>query len=278
MRLDRTISLLLASITRRYTNGKIPILMYHSVSPVVKSMKHPYFCTEITPGTFELHLNYLAENGYTVKPLSELANMTDKTGRAGSRNVIITFDDGYQDFFEYALPLLKKYKMPATMFIPAGLIDKGDCELEGRRLMSWEQIRECCKQGIEIGSHSHTHRVLVDLSSDDLAAELCNSKVLLEEKLNTEITSFAYPYKFPEENKRFVMQLCKMLEMNGYKFGVTTRIGLFKYGNCTLQMKRLPVNEFDDILLYRAKLNGNYNWMYALQYILKMFRSVINSN
>lgn len=233
-------------------------------------MQHPYFCTEIAPATFEQHLKYLAENGYTAKTLSEFADMNN---RAGHKNVVITFDDGYQDFYNYALPLLNRYKMPATVFVPAGLIDKGRCELEGKRLMSWEQIRECSNQGIEIGSHSNTHTLLVNIDRNDLAHELSESKKEIENQLGHQINSFAYPYRFPEENRPFVNLLCSLLEKNGYTFGVTTRIGTAKPGHNPLQLKRLPVNEFDDTALFRAKLDGAYDWVYTLQYSIKVIRS-----
>ncbi len=275
MRLDRTISLLLRSILRVNNGKKIPILMYHSVTPQIKHRGHPYFCTEITPATFEKHLEFLKSNNYCAIKLSELSSFHFENPI--QKPVIITFDDGYRDFYEHALPILEKYQMPATVFVPSGLIDK-EGVLEGKPLMTWEQIRESIVHNIEIGSHSHTHRKLVDLSEIELAQELSISKQEIETRTQKKIQSFAYPYRFPEENKYFVNQLCCLLEKCEYKFGVTTRVGTLVKGYDSLIMKRLPVNKFDDSKLFAAKLAGSYDWLNTVQYVTKVFRYRITAD
>lgn len=275
MRIDRTLSLLLLPFFRIFSKKQIPILMYHSVSPQVNHSGHPYFCTEITPQIFENHLKYLNQNGYIIKRLSELPELVCNTSTKNKKQVIITFDDGYRDFFQYALPLLQKYDAPATVFIPPGLIEKGDSLLEDKPLMNWDQINQCFKAGIEIGSHSLTHGVLVELESSELKKEISESKIELENRLQTEITSFAYPYKFPEEKKKFTKDLYQLLKMNNYRTCVTTRIGCVTPGDSFFNLKRIPVNEFDDDLFFRAKLSGTYNWLYYLQYATKLTKGTL---
>ena len=277
MRLDRTLSLLFAALPWKADKNKIPILMYHSVTPFIGHTGHPYFCTEITPSTFDKQLKFLHENGFAVKRLSELPALAKNVNNSNQKYVIITFDDGYRDFYEYALPILKKYNMPATVFIPSGLVDKGDRTLEGKPLMSWKQIRECSRNGIEIGSHSLTHGLLVQLSKDELAKEVGESKREIESALQTEICSFSYPYKFPEENKAFVALLCGIMQDTGYKIGVTTRIGTVSANDDYMLLKRLPVNEFDDSEFFKTKLSGAYNWLYTFQFALKRIRSKISN-
>lgn len=272
MRFDRTISLLISMLTKKYYERHyIPILMYHSVSLTVKISNHPYFCTAITPRRFEEHLKLLQKLGYSIKKLDELTSVIPEFEQ-DKKVAVITFDDGYHDFYEYALPLLRKYNIPASVFIPAGLVNMQEPIFDGKRLMDWEQIKECYMNGNEIGSHSMSHRKLVTINKSELKFEILKSKEKIESILFNPISSFSYPYKFPEENHDFTKLYCELLMQAGYTNGVTTRIGCAKKDDDFLLLKRIPVNEYDDEKLFKAKLQGGYDWLYTLQFYFKRIR------
>lgn len=272
MRPDRALSLFFFRICGVGNFKKIPILMYHSVTETITQKVHPYYCTEISPETFYCQLEILKKKGFSVVPLSELPRI--QKNHDNKKYVVITFDDGYEDFFKNAYPILKTFNMPATVFIPAEMIDKGK-SLDGKRLMSWDQIRECSTGSIEFGSHSLIHGKLIDMHRDQIRNELAVSKELIEKQLGTKINSFSFPYRFPEENPDFVVFLIKLLDSCGYSIAVTTIIGRVSNTDHHLLLKRLPVNEYDDEEFFMAKLAGAYDWLHSLQHLIKKARLLL---
>ncbi len=275
MRLDRMLCLTAGKYLRPASKIRIPILMYHSVSEEQKPVKHPYFSTTVTTAVFKAHLNFLKEHNYKIINLNQISGYL-KQDVNEQKLAVITFDDGYRDFYENAFPLLQEFGFTATVFVPSGIIsENGISMLEGQVLMNWQQIRECQANNIEVGSHSLTHGVLVNGTRQSLETELKESKKILEQKLNTSITSFAYPYCFPAENKEFVLLLKEILLDSDYKTGVTTSIGLATEKSDNLILSRIPVNDFDDLQLFSAKLNGYYDFLYLLQILFKKIKNII---
>lgn len=276
MRLDRFLCLTIGRFLRTAGKIRIPILMYHSISEKQKFVKHPYFSTTTSPSVFNVHLDYLSQHHYKVIKLSQIPEYLNQTNSV-QKVAAITFDDGYMNFYENALPLLKKNDFSATMYVPSGLIDeKENRVLEDLLLMNWNQLRECLANNIEIGSHSLTHGVLVNKSRLSLEKELKNSKEILEQKLDAGISTFAYPYRFPAENSAFIEQLKAILQGVGYKTGVTTNIGLAtKKSNCLI-LSRIPANEYDDLQLFAAKLNGYYDFLSIPQILFKKLKNKVH--
>ncbi len=268
MRIDRVATLALHKIPFR-SPCKLPILMYHSVTPKLSYSGHPYLCIEICPETFEKHLQYLVNNDYRAIHLRELLEVKKKLPE---KCVAITFDDGYSDFYDHALPLLEKYNIKATVTIPAGLIGKENCSLNNKKLLNWDQIRESRKRGIEFGSHSLSHPSLSNCSKKDLEYEIGFSKQLIEQQLGENTYVFSHPYRFPEEKKLFVKQFVQLLIQYGYLVNLTTRIGRVSKNDDLMLLKRLPINEYDDEPLFKAKLEGAYDWLYNFQYVNKILK------
>ena len=113
----------------------------------------------------------------------------------------VTFDDGYLDNFENAIPILKELNLPATFFVSTGLIgtDKGlphDLEKLGKAVpvMNWEQLAEMHTAGFEIGAHTVNHINCANIELEKVKEELQESKQTIELKLNTRKVAFAYPY------------------------------------------------------------------------------------
>jgi peptidoglycan/xylan/chitin deacetylase (PgdA/CDA1 family) len=293
MRLDRLLTLhffgSVIGTSRQASDLKIPILMYHSIARDVEDNVHPYYRTVTTPETFKMHLEFLNQAGYEVLTLSEavrllqgvsdqvihpplMASELRKSTDSLRRPVVITFDDGFQDFYTTAFPILERFGFKATVFLSSGFIDK--TFLNGRECLRGGEIRELAEKGIEFGSHTINHPQLKRLSNDEIVHELAGSKASIEDITGSKVSLFSYPYSFPEEDVAFVRKLGDLLIEQGYSAGVTTIIGLSRGGDTPLFLRRLPMNDCDDGLFLRAKLNGDYDWLQKGQLAYKRLRAM----
>jgi len=273
-RLDRAVTLGLIRPVRevfsRQAQNRIPILMYHSIQDGA-SDRRPYFDINTSPDRFAQQMKFLREQGYRTVHLEEAWKLL-AADRWDSRYVVITFDDGYRDFLTAAYPIMAEFGHTAALFIPSGLIQDERAHFQQRECLTWREIRELHTNGIEIGSHSVTHRELKFLRTSELEAEVSNSKQTIENKIGHSIRSFSYPYAFPESEAVFSQTLRELLEKHGYQNGVTTIIGSSSRDSDRFLLPRLPVNSWDDVPLFRAKLEGHYDWLHAAQYLAKKVR------
>ena len=212
-------------------HDKIPILMYHSVDEEYKVSK-----IRIRPERFENDLIYMKENGYTAISFDDLIKYKEKKKLLPKKPVIITFDDGYLNNYEYAYPLLKKHKMKATMFLIANRVGVKGYYGEARyTYLDWEEAREMEASGlVDINPHSF------DLHNSDKTKEHGKGvgraegegkkdyykrlkedvekidKIFLKE-LDKKPVVYAYPYGIYTDTSE------KVLKENGYKVTLTTR-------------------------------------------------------
>ena len=268
-RLDRILTLyLFRYITKKKTPSgekRIPILMYHSISDE-KEKTHPYYQVNTSPAVFEMHIRYLHENNYKVIDLKDLEKCFNTDDQ--SKFVVITFDDGFRDFFTNAFPLLAKYRFTATVFLPTGLINNERSSFKGKECMTWDEVRQLSRNGIIFGSHTVNHPQLKKLSKEEIKHEIKSSKEQIENEIGKAVESFSYPFAFPED-KEFGINLKANLEKSGYVNGVSTIIGTANKGHNKYFYPRLPANADDDIAFFEAKLQGAYNWVSKPQTIFK---------
>jgi len=272
LRLDRSITLHSGSALGSWLTPPggvpIPILMYHSISDRRESQAHPYFRTTTSPATFEEQVRFLRENGFTWVSMGKMAEYFQNPGVVG-KAVGITFDDGFKDFYTEAFPILQKYGYGATVYLPTAYVED---RFMGMDCLSWSEVRELLQHGIEIGSHTRTHPVLHILKEQDLWVEVSDSKRDVEEGTGEKVSLFSYPYAFPQEDQKFTCRLSAILEECGYVWGVTTRIGRADSGQNRLFLKRIPINEDDDLELLQAKLQGAYDWVFRIQQMYRRFK------
>jgi peptidoglycan/xylan/chitin deacetylase (PgdA/CDA1 family) len=183
-------------------NG-VPTLMYHSIGGSDR--------LAVRPDVFAENLAYLREHRFTPISLTVLARWVDERARGRAeirlpdRPVLITFDDGYGDAHEHALPILSRYGFPAAVFVTTGWLRGPGTRAVNRppgRMLTWTQVRELAEHGIEIGAHSHSHAQLDQLSDADLRDELSRSRGLLEDRLGRSVTTMAYPYGYSSARVR----------------------------------------------------------------------------
>jgi peptidoglycan/xylan/chitin deacetylase (PgdA/CDA1 family) len=282
-RLDQLASLCgfahIAAILRPFQAPRIPILMYHSVTAGYDAQRaHPYYNIDISPKRFAEQMDFLSDNAYKVISLADLIGLNATAAAAPERCVVLTFDDLYQNNYSVAYPVLKAHGFTATLFAPTGFIalPGGRRHLNGRPCMNWAEVEEMHRHGFEFGSHTVDHIILHTADCAEIVRQLQRSKRQLEDKLGREVTSFSYPYAFPEADPRFVAGLGDMLAEAGYTRGVTTTIGRVRPRDARLFMKRLPINEGDHTDFFRAKLEGAYDWMHAIQYATKLGKRILH--
>ena len=166
---------------------RVPILTYHYIGysdPKDTGREG----LSVKPDVFDEQLGYLAKNGYTPISLDTAFAALKGNGGLPAKPIILTFDDGYIDFYVNAYPILKKYNFHATSFIPTGLMGQS-------YYLKWEQIKEMDGSGlISFQSHSVTHANLTEISLDKLRWELSESKKMLENSLGKPVNFIAYPY------------------------------------------------------------------------------------
>jgi peptidoglycan/xylan/chitin deacetylase (PgdA/CDA1 family) len=275
-RLDRLATLYLTSPCSRLLSQRepaIPILMYHSIADDEQSETHPYYRTSTSPAVFASHLKQLHEEGYTTCTLGQAIQHLQAATQTTAKLAVITFDDGYHDFYRHALSPLSQYGFTATMFLPTAYIGESPASFKGKNCLTWREVRELKRHGIEFGSHTVTHPQLRGLSLAAINEEVVSSKGVIEEKLGAAVESFAYPFAFPQTDRAFTRALRDLLERAGYRNGVCTVVGRAKRQSDRLFLERLPINSFDDNALFRAKLAGAYDWVGNSQHLFKLIKS-----
>lgn len=165
------------------------VLMYHSIA------ENKEFFT-VTPLAFEMQMKYLREHSFNVIDLNLFAKIIKEKKDFPPKTIVVTFDDGYEDNYINALPILKKYNIPATVFISTSYINKNINARKGTVLrgMKEEQIKELFKSGIiEVGSHSNEHVKLKKLNNEKINMELSVSSNTLYNIMGQRPVFLAYP-------------------------------------------------------------------------------------
>lgn len=271
-RLDRVTTLYfglpITKIVGPKSGTRVPILMYHSISENLFGKSHPYSHINTSPEIFLQQMRCLRQVGYRAIDLSELMNAFEN-GIDLAKTVVITFDDGYQDFLTDAMPVLKQYGFMATVFLATGRIQQTSLRLEGVDYLTWREVRELHREGIRFGSHTVTHPDLRCMGPEQIEYELAYSKEVIEQEVGAPVNSFAYPFPFPEEDANFTRLLLDELENQGFENGVTTILGRASLKHNRFFLPRLPVNSWDDQSFFRAKLEGGYDWLHWPQWFNK---------
>jgi len=161
----------------------VPILVYHHVVP--GHSPGPLFAT---PEGFEDQLKYLKDNGYQAISFHDLADSVEYGAALPDHPVILTFDDGWENQYAYAFPLLQKYGFTATFFVVTSYLDH-------QNFMTLDQLRTMLAAGMTIGDHTRSHPPLPSIGSGQrLGDEIAGSKAWLEQQLGIVVDAFAYPY------------------------------------------------------------------------------------
>ena len=231
----------------------VPILLYHSIAERVAK---GYKIWALSPEMFDMHIRHLRNRGYTPLTISQLVARMDEPDEFMPKNpVVITFDDGLDDFYENALPVLKRYKFRATLFITTGYVGRTSKWLAGegeggRPMLNWEKVREIDNCGIECGSHSLTHPQLDVIRNENARREISQSKQILENHLGKPVESFAYPHGYHSADiKQMVVQA-------GYSSACAVMHAMSCTGDDRFALARINICSDTDVQTLDNLLNG----------------------
>ncbi len=196
---------------------KIPIFIYHSIRPIDPNDSSAVKTYEISPELFEEQLKYLRDNGYTTVSLDDVVDDI-KIHSTGSvkKPVVLTFDDGWENQYKYAFPLLKKYHMTGTFYVYTNPISKVD------HWLTWDQLKEMQAAGMTIEDHTLSHPLFKHTSTDQIKTEVTQSKKILEQHLGTHVDHFASPYGYWTES------IADIVRGAGYATYRTTYKGVYQ--------------------------------------------------
>jgi len=275
VRFDRLASLYLghplARALDKMREASVSILMYHGIGKCACNWS-PYYETHTSPEVFRRQMEDLRERGYRAVDLPTALESLSSNSR--NKYIVITFDDGLYDFYSAAYPILREHKFTATVFLVTDFVAGESTGHRKNKYMNWEEVRELHAQGIRFGSHTKSHPQLRLLSPRDVDEEIGSSKKVIEDQIGSAVTSFSYPFAFPEVHGEFRKRLTASLESHGYLNGVTTIIGRASRSRERYFLPRLPVNSFDDPALFEAKLEGGYDWLQGPQYLVKLAKKI----
>ena len=216
-----------------------PVLTFHDIDD-----KLDFTITRVTPSAFARIIDFLKVSGYTGTSVSGAI-------KAGERSIMLTFDDGWQGFMKHAYPILKQAGFSATLFVVSGYAGKPGRWDYGRtkQHLSWQDIRELSDNGIEIGSHSHSHVDLRPLKQSKLELEISGSKKIIEDMTGRQVKYFSYPYG------RFNDRLIEAVADAGYARGFAQSIGKGMFA-----CPRQPVYIYDTPYSIQLKIARN-SWL-----------------
>jgi peptidoglycan/xylan/chitin deacetylase (PgdA/CDA1 family) len=166
---------------------RVPILVYHSVMPHHPGQTAEQRVLDVGDSVFVAQMRYLVDGGYHVVSFAALVDALEGRDTLPKRAVVITFDDGWENQFSHAFPILRRFGLTATFFVFTTPIGKDG------KLMTWEQLRELQAAGMTIGSHTRTHPVLPDYHAA-LHNEVAMSRADIKEHLGRAPDFFAYPF------------------------------------------------------------------------------------
>ena len=240
--------------------------MYHRVlaeEPEKESRWH-----YVTVPEFKKQMNLIDRLGYTPITFSDYQLFVEGKLTLPSKPIIITFDDGYLDTLENAIPVLLELNMRAVIFV------MGDRELKSARwdelndfdtcpLMSDEQIRAVQKMGFEIGAHSLDHFPLTGLPEKQILHEVTKSKEAIENVLEQPIQTFSYPYGSVDERVE------KIVSDSGFLFACGVYSGSAKFSQSMMDFRRLAINHDTSMLKFLFTLLLPYQYIEWLYFRLK---------
>lgn len=228
--------------------SKLPILMYHNVvEDEAKSLN-----LSISVSKLESQFKFLHDNHYTTFHFKDLENLKELP----PKSIVITFDDVTECQLIYAVPLLKKYQLKASFFIPFSFVGNFDYWIEGKeKIMSVEQLKGLDTSLIELGYHSFEHKRYSSLSKEELEIDFTKSNnFIIENQLNIKPV-LAYPFgNYSKKDTEFAV-FENIMRENGIKYGlrIGNRVNNFPFKNNYL-VKRIDIKGEDSLFKFRLKL------------------------
>lgn len=249
----KLIAVLFLLMTTQISHAAV-ILQYHHISDDTPAS------TSISPLQFEAHLQYLADNNFTVVPLSELMNTIRKQQPLKDKTVAITFDDAYLDILTQGKPILDKFNYPFTIFINPNIVERSP-----NGYLNWEQLKAMADDGVIIANHGLEHDSLARLVhnttetdwQEKLTSDLLTSEKIIEEKTGQSWRYFAYPYG------EFTFEIQQWLNKNDF-IAFSQQSGAVSLATDLTNVPRFPVSKPYD------KISSLHDKLFSLSFMLSL--------
>lgn len=238
-------------------NYVVPIIMYHQVLP----NPDQGYRLAVSTQTFNRQMRFLKEHNFNVLPLEDLIRLIQQKKRIPFRTVVITFDDGYRDNYIYAFPVLKKYELPAALFLIVNEVGRRN-NLGVRDRVSWDEVLEMRDSGIiTFGSHALGPEPLINIhSEEELKSQIFDSKSILEKKTGRKINIFSYPEGL------FNTQIKQLVIDAGYIGAVATNPGKYSPSGDVFALKRMRISEnAANMFIFAVEVSGVYTFVKEYQ-------------
>ncbi len=244
----------------------LPILTFHSLDDQRSVIS-------FSPGLFRRGMARLHEKGYRTLGLLEGVLALRAHGAVPEHSIVITFDDGYRSVYSDAFPILREFEMCATVFVTVGETTnpRGADRLPplcDRPMLSWGEMREMQKCGFTFGSHTLTHPDLTQLSEDCLRLEICRSKTILEQGLDSAVTFFAYPYGRYDSRSYALVQ-------RYFACACSDKLGLACANSDALALERVEAYYLRTERLFDLMLSAHFSWYIAARNIPRRIRRAV---
>ena len=226
------------------TSVQTPILMYHHIAAPPDPHNQRESDLDVPPAQLEAELAYFQRAGYTTITLDELTAALNDQAALPPKPLILTFDDGYIDFYTAAFPLLKRYNAKATIYIITGRVGKPG-------YLTWDELRELAASPlITIGAHTRTHPQLANKSAARVRDELDGCKADLESHLGVVVRHLAYP------SGSYNKDTIKQAQISGYMTAATVHFGIRERADKLLELPRVFVKGSETLDELIAGLKG----------------------
>ena len=220
------------------------------------------------PEQFEQHLRYLVKSEHKPVSLAEIEAHLLNGKSLPDNAVAITIDDGFKDNYTQAFPLLRKHKIPATIFLTTGVMNGTNQWMAGRNfperdMLSWQEINEMNSQNISFGAHTISHPKLPELDNQSAEQEIMESKLAVEQNLGQACQHFAYPYGL------FNDSTCEIVKQAGFTLACSTRSGFNNIKRDPYILHRIEVYGTDPVWKLKQKMTfgiNNASRLYPIKY------------
>lgn len=260
----------------------IPVFIYHRVGIEEDCLKPGVSC--ISVNGFSAQMDFLRKAGYYFVTLNEVVEYARGRIKLPRKAAVITFDDGFQDNYRYAFPILKERGVQATIFINTGFVGK---ELTGGeafgsvvperknavyQFLSWDEIREMNNNGIDFQPHTHSHPDLTQLGDNEAEKEITLSRTIIEEKLGKKANHFSYPLG------KYNDHTINILKQAGFDSAWAVRPYNVKPGMDLFTLPRKNPGSGNSLSEFKTITSDNYKWLRHLMDFLRRKKSLPREN
>jgi peptidoglycan/xylan/chitin deacetylase (PgdA/CDA1 family) len=223
--------------------GHVPVLMYHYIRVDPNPKDTLGFNLSVTPQNFEDQMQWAYDHGFFTITMTDLYQALVEGRPLDSHSFILTFDDGYDDFYSVALPVLRRFDFTATAYIVPGFIGRPG-------YMTWEQVLKLDQMGFNIGAHTLTHPDLTRQTAPVAAAQIGGSKAELETRLAHRVDDFCYPAG------RYNPAVVSLVRNAGFRDATTTTFGTFESPGTALNWPRVRIAGTNTLADFATRLQN----------------------